>query len=221
MRNRTLQTEQSTQQKQVTPPKQLTPPAAKRFALGLLGGAIAATMPGAIAAAIPGAIAAETVPAPAERAEQYIDMTYTGGDLSDFPGNLTDIGGWIVYHYGSEEPLEWAISEVTDDSTDSLLLFFNREIDRDGNQAVWQVRDAVRIPMEIASGRLFETLFIYNYCALDGGEPDPEVFAVLDSTEEMQFLPATDYAWRANRSTGELEPLPVEDVLCENPAWGV
>ncbi|MEO1620957.1 MAG: hypothetical protein AAFU53_07955 [Cyanobacteria bacterium J06632_3] len=159
---------------------------------------------------------------------EYVGMIYVGGSIDKLPGNLSTSGGWIVYDRIEDAPLDYAIANVRDEETGTNLVFFEKEIGRsvtdDGDHAVWEIIDVMNLT-ELASSLALTSaegdavIFIQPGCNYEG-EYDPEIFAIVDSREESEFFPV-HMAWRANRTTGEIESMATAALQCVNRGWGI
>ena len=168
------------------------------------------------------AAAAQPVSA-ADDYDHYIGMTYTGGSIDALPGNLVDSGGWIVRNPSANTETDYAIADITDEETNTRLVFFNEEIGRsvtaEGDHAVWEIVDVMSLPQSDDLARVDNpdaSVFLRPWCSYDES-PDPELFALADTAnyETAEFFPAIA-AWRANIETETLEPVTTKGLLCVN-----
>jgi len=152
-------------------------------------------------------------------------MTYTGGSIDQLPGSLIDSGGWIVRSPAIAPETDYAISDITDEETNTRLIFFNKEIDRsvtpESNQAVWEIVDVLLVPPLDDPGNPDGVAHLRPWCSYDESS-DPELFALANTEdyETAEFFPAIA-AWRANTQTETLEPVTTEGLLCVNVGLGV
>lgn len=106
----------------------------------------------------------------------------------------------------------WSIDAVAD--SNNYMLWFSKVISRDQNgKPYWQVSDIAVLPSTAKDKNI-----IVSACLLDG-LLDPEMVVLANVDEESlakRYLTNSNVilAWKANRSTGKLEPIDTKGIEC-------
>lgn len=136
----------------------------------------------------------------------FIGTRYVGGSM---PDGIMNIGGWVIGDFQAE-PSYW-LSHVQ--QGDQRMLWFEIAVGRQGNQAVFEVIDTANLPP------MRPDEFLAMVCQINQMD-DPELVAIAQDADTAYFT-RLSAAWRANRSTGRLEPISTENLRCYNPAWDI
>lgn len=161
----------------------------------------------------PGFLSLAGLPSPAQEllsiaqsTHSYIGTRYLSNTL---PSGVQQRSGWLVGDIDAS-PNFWA-SHVREGSQD--MLWFQIGLGYQGQQAIFEVIDTAELPF-MGPG---EGLEIACEC---NGNPDPEIFAIVRYTD-TEYLTQIRHAWRANRTSRQIEPISTEGIRCYNPGWGV
>ena len=144
-------------------------------------------------------------------AQQADSLGIVGAVYPPLPSGYVDKGGGLFI---DEETSVHAINFLEGPS--GTLVVLERKVKRaEQPEARWKVLSAMHYPETDSS----QSLIVLD-CKLDG-ELDPEVLAVVDHEADKQELTVVHRAWRADRSAGAFESMPVEGVSCINESYGL
>ncbi|MGG6296676.1 hypothetical protein ACQ4M4_19970 [Leptolyngbya sp. AN02str] len=139
-------------------------------------------------------------------AQSFVGTRYLSGDL---PEGVEELGGWLVGELLDRN--DYWINQVRQGEQE--FLWFNIRPGDQGQQAIFEVVDVLEMPA------IAENENLVSSCELNE-QPDPELLAIAQYTE-TEYLTQIRQAWRANRTSGQIEPISPAEIRCYNPAWGV
>jgi hypothetical protein len=134
---------------------------------------------------------------------QYVGLKH-GPEL---PGGLVDKGGGLISD-PYKDKIQFGMSQVSRGATNMVWFELLTHHDSQG-RAYWEVLDVVTTPPLRRTQLVMLTLCLFN------GNPDPEIAAVVAPLPRRSYETRIIKAWRANRQTRKLEPIPVTGVKCE------
>ena len=144
-------------------------------------------------------------------AQQANSLDLVGAVYPPLPNGYVDKGGGLFPDEGTSAH---AINYLEGPS--GKLVVLKRKVKKaEHPEARWKILAAMRYPETDSS----QALIVLD-CKL-GGEPDPEVMAVVDYEPDAQELTVVHRAWRADRSAGAFAPMPVAGVSCVNESYGL
>jgi hypothetical protein len=148
----------------------------------------------------------------------YIGHRHVGDDFSGLSDEWNSLGGWIVYDPGPDPVFEYGIALVEDG--DEFYVFFEQEVGRSGNSALWEILDFVTLPADDISPVDPEAHYYFHFGCSVNGVADAEIVALF-GIQDAELITDIRQAWKANRQTGQLEDISTAGMVCINPAWGV
>ena len=144
-------------------------------------------------------------------AQQADSLGIVGVIYPPLPDGYVDEGGGL---FSDEDTTAHAIGFI-EGSSGTLVVLKRKVKTSEQPEARWEILAAMPYP-ETDSSQTVIVLF----CKLDG-ELDPEVIAVVDYEPGVQELTVVHRAWRADRSAGAFESMPVGGVTCINESYGL
>lgn len=154
---------------------------------------------------------------------QYIGLTFSGEDIANLPGNLEDLGGWLIYQNSENlDSIEiYGIHLFLRE--ENLLIFLGEKIAQnpDGT-AVWNIIDSTVVSANNLSLSPTHSgdYEVQGNCAI-ADRPDAEIIAIAKHDGKTQYSTDILQAWRANRTTKKLESISTDSIKCEDRGWGV
>jgi len=142
----------------------------------------------------------------AQANRSYIGTRYLSNTL---PQGVEYRSGWLVGELRERD--DFWLSQVRQRNQD--WIWFQIRLGDQGQQAVFEVMDELALPY-VRQGEGLQSACEQN------GNPDPEIFAIARHTD-TEYLTQIRQAWRANRTSQQIEPISTDGIRCYNPGWGV
>ena len=147
------------------------------------------------------------VPETARDKKAYLGMRYAGNKLP--AGHKWMAGSLLSDPYKDEK--QYGVTHVVRGRVNMMWFDLLTHNDAEGHPH-WIIKDVLFLPPISKNQQLFHV-----DCSLND-KPDPELVVIVDNVVRAGYYTQVRHAWRANRRTEKIEPIPTKGIKCVG--WG-